>query len=145
MDSASGQSIGVSRGGRSIKIHAVADGLGNPLVPMLTGGEVHDSVMMQPALEHLTIKGSTVLADKAYGSKDNRAYITEKEADYCIPPRENVTEPWPCDYFHYKERHLVECFFMKIKDFRRIAMRFDKLARRYMTFVYLAAVLVWLA
>ena len=48
---------------------------------MLTGGEVHDSVMMQPALEQLTIKGSTVLADKAYGSKDNRAYITEQEAE----------------------------------------------------------------
>ena len=112
---------------------------------MLTGGEVHDSVMMQPALDHLTIKGSTVLADKAYGSKDNRAYITEKEANYCIPPRENISEPWPCDYFHYKERHLVECFFMKVRDFRRIAKRFDKLARRYMTFVYLAAVLVWLA
>ena len=112
---------------------------------MLTGGEVHDSVMMQPALERLTIKGSTVLADKAYGSKDNCAYITEKEADYCIPPRENITEPWPCDYFHYKERHLVECFFMKIMDYRRIAMRFDKLARRYMAFVYLAAILVWLA
>ena len=112
---------------------------------MLTGGEVHDSVMMQPALEQLTIKGSTVLADKAYGSKDNRAYITEQEAEYCIPPKENAVEPWPCDYSHYKERHLVECFFMKIKDYRRVAMRFEKLARRYLAFVHLAAILLWLA
>ena len=112
---------------------------------MLTGGEVHDSVMMQPALEQLTIKGSTVLADKAYGSKDNRAYITEQEAEYCIPPKENAAEPWPCDYGHYKERHLVECFFMKIKDYRRVAMRFEKLARRYLAFVHLAAILLWLA
>ena len=112
---------------------------------MLTGGEVHDSVMMQPALEQLTIKGSTVLADKAYGGKDNRAYITEQEAEYCIPPKENAAEPWPCDYSHYKERHLVECFFMKIKDYRRVAMRFEKLARRYLAFVHLAAILLWLA
>ena len=119
--------------------------MGNPLVLQLTGGEVHDSIMMKPTLDELTIEGSTVLADKAYGSKDNRAYITEKGADYCIPPKENTVEPWECDYNHYKERHLVECFFMKIKDNRRIAMRFEKLARRYMAFVFLAAALVWLA
>ena len=121
------------------------DGLGNPIVLMLTGGEVHDSVMMQPALNELTIEGSTVLADKAYGSKSNREYISENGADYCIPPKSNTKEPWECDYSHYKERHLVECFFMKIKDYRRVAMRFEKLARRYIAFVFLAAVMVWLA
>lgn len=112
---------------------------------MLSGGEVHDSVMMRPALDELTIKGSTVLADKAYGGKDNRAYIVEKGAEYCIPPKENTVEPWTCDFTHYKERHLVECFFMKLKDYRRVAMRFEKLARRYLAFVLLAAILVWLA
>jgi len=101
--------------------------------------------MMRSALDDLNIQGSTVLADKAYGSKDNRAYITENGADYCIPPKENAVEPWACDYSHYKERHLVECFFMKIKDNRRIAMRFEKLARRYMAFVFLASAMVWLA
>ena len=53
--------------------------------------------------------------------------------------------PWYCDFAHYKERHLVECYFMRIKDYRRIAMRFDKLASRFLAFLHLAAALLWLA
>ncbi len=49
------------------------------------------------------------------------------------------------DFYHYKERHLAECFFMKIKDHRRIAMRFEKLACRFLAFIHLAATLLWLA
>lgn len=112
---------------------------------MLTGGQVHDSVMLKPALERLDISQSVVLADKAYGSAENRKYISDRGAQYCIPPKEGLLNPWKCDYFHYKERHLVECFFMKIKDYRRVAMRFEKLARRFLGMVYLAACLVWLA
>jgi len=112
---------------------------------MLTGGQVHDSVMMQPALEQLDLSQSTVLADKAYGAKKNRDYLTSRNAQFCIPPKSNCPDPWVCDYSHYKERHLVECFFQKIKDYRRIAMRFDKLARRFIGMLYLAACLVWLA
>ena len=55
MDNAQNQFVGVSRGGRSTKIHAVVDGLGNPCVLMLTGGQAHDSVMMKPALDQLDI------------------------------------------------------------------------------------------
>ena len=79
----------------------------------------------------LDISQSVVLADKAYGSVENRKYISDRGAQYCIPPKEGLSKPWKCDYFHYKERHLVECFFMKIKDYRRVAMRFEKLARRF--------------
>ena len=49
------------------------------------------------------------------------------------------------DFCHYKERHLVECFFVKIKDHRRIAMRFEKLVCRFLAFIHLAATLLWLA
>ena len=72
MNSAQNQFVGVSRGGRSTKIHAVVDGLGNPCVLMLTGGQAHDSVMMKPVLDQLDISQSVVLADKAYGSVENR-------------------------------------------------------------------------
>lgn len=112
---------------------------------MLTGGQVHDSAMLQPALDQLNIQHATVLADKAYGSWENREYIANHDADFCIPPKSNAQDPWYCDYVHYKERHLVECFFMKIKDFRRIAMRFEKLARRFLALIHLAAVMLWLA
>lgn len=49
------------------------------------------------------------------------------------------------DFCHYKERHLVECFFVKIKDHRRIVMRFEKLVCRFLAFIHLAAALLWLA
>ena len=56
-----------------------------------------------------------------------------------------MKEPWDCDYFRYKERHVVENFFLKIKEFHRVAMRLDKLAKRFYGFVVLAAVHVLLA
>ena len=68
------QHIGISQGGKSTKIHAVVDGLGYPLVLELTSGQVHDGIMLQDCLEQLDISGSTVLADKAYGSWENREY-----------------------------------------------------------------------
>jgi transposase len=144
-DSDCKQHIGISRGGRSTKIHAVVDGLGYPLVLEMTGGQVNDSIMFQKCLEQLNISKSTVLADKAYGSWNNREYLADHHADFCIPPKSNSSDPWYCDYYRYKERYLVENFFMRIKDNRRIAMRFDKLARRFMGFVFLAAALLWLA
>ena len=121
------------------------DGLGYPLVLELTGGQVHDGIMLQNCLEQLDISGSTVLADKAYGSLESREYIANHDADFCIPPKSNSVDPWYTDFYHYKERHLVECFFMKIKDHRRIAMRFEKLACRFLAFIHLAATLLWLA
>ena len=96
-------------------------------------------------LDQLQISGSTVLADKAHGSVHNREYIDKHDAEYCISPKSNTVEPWHCDYEHYRERHLVEAFFMKIKDCRRIAMRFEKLACRFLAFLHLKTALLRLA
>ena len=84
------------------------------------------------------------MADKAYGTKAIRDFITENDADYAIPPKSNVTEPWKCDFHQYKERHLVECFFNKLKHFRRVATRYDKLISRFMSFTYLACIMILL-
>jgi transposase len=115
------QYIGKSRGGNTTKIHAVVDGLGNPVCFKLSGGHVHDSKVAIDLLSNLEIKSANILADKAYGTKDIRNYITSQEADYTIPPKSNTKDPWDCDWRLYKERHLVECFFNKIKHFRRVA------------------------
>ncbi|WP_405366635.1 transposase [Ruminobacter sp.] len=101
------QFIGNSRGGKTTKIHAVVDALGNPVHFMLTGGQVHDASAAIDLLAELEIAGSNILADKAYGSQTIREYITEQKASYTIPPRENCANPWPCDFYTYKERHLV--------------------------------------
>ena len=85
------------------------------------------------------------MADKAYGTKAVRDFVDEQLAAYCIPPKANTKEPWSCDWWQYKERHLVECFFQKLKIFRRVATRYDKLARRFLGFVHLACIFIWLA
>ena len=90
------------------------------------------------------ITGSNLLADKAYGTKEILAYIREHEATVVIPPKSNAKEPWPIDYCLYKERHLVECLYQKIKWFRRVATRYDKLDKSFLAFVYMAAIMIWL-
>ena len=140
------QCIGVSRGGRSTKIHAVVDALGNPIHVQLSAGNVHDVKVAQEMLEAVKLRpGMAVLADKAYGKWELREYIANHDADFCIPPKSNESDPWYVDWWLYKERHLVETFFLKLKEFRRVATRYDKLADRFLAFVHLACIRILLA
>lgn len=136
------QAIGRSAGGLTTKIHVVVDGLGNPLKMILTGGQVHDSQVAQPLISQLKIAGVNVIADKAYGSEAFRQYLEAEEGTYTIPPKSNAKEKWPVDYYVYRERHLIENFFNQLKNFWRIATRYDKLAHVYLERVYLAAILI---
>ncbi len=138
------KAIGRSRGGLTTKIHAIVDGLGNPVQFLLSPGNDHDSIHAVELLEKVPIKGSNILGDRAYGSQNIRAYITNQGASYTIPPQSNASNPWPVDWWLYKERHLVECFFQKIKWFRRVATRYDKLDSSFLAFVHLAAIIIWL-
>lgn len=139
------QCIGVSRGGRSTKIHVVVDALGNPIEVMLTTGNTSDITVAEKLLRRIKLKGSTVLADRAYGKWAFREYIANHGADFCIPPKKDSTDPWYVDWWLYKERHLVENFFLKLKEFRRVATRYDKLASHFLTFVHLACIRILLA
>ncbi len=136
------QALGRSRGGFSTKIHIVVDALGNPLDFVLTGGQAHD-VKQGPTL----LKGrhcDYVIADKAY---DADAFIQSIEAMGAIPvipARKHRTELRHVDAHLYKERHLVECFINKIKWYRPIFSRFDKLASRFLGFLSFVAALIWL-
>ena len=78
---------------------------------MLSGGQVHDSKIAVDVLSGIDISGSNILGDKAYGTEKIRAYITEHNAKYTILSKENNPDPWFCDFWIYKERHLVEMFF----------------------------------
>jgi transposase len=138
------QDIGLSRGGRNTKIHAVVDALGNPIKLFLTPGNINDCAVAVDVLSGVELSGSVVMGDKAYGTKEIRKHIESCGATYDIPPKSNAADPWECDYYHYKERHVVECFFNKLKQFRRIATRYDKLSRSFMTFALLASVMILL-
>ena len=138
------KAVGISRGGRNTKIHALVDGLGNPLAFLLSSGNDHDSKHAVPLLSQIDIKGSNILGDKAYGAKAIREYIDLQDAVYTIPPQSNVSDPWSIDWYTYKERHLVECFFQKLKWFRRVFTRYDKLDISFLAFVHIAAIAILL-
>ena len=95
-------------------------------------------------LSGIGISESTILADKAYGTKEILDYIQRQDGDYAIPPKSNTRNPWKCDWVLYKERHLIECFFLKLKQFRRVATRYDKLATSFLAFIYIAAISILL-
>lgn len=108
----------------------------------MSSGNLHDSTQAVAVLSNINIQNSNILADKAYGTNEIREYIKSHEASYTIPPKSNAKNPWHCDWWIYKERHLVECFFNKIKHFRRIATRYDKLSSSFLAFVYISAIFV---
>lgn len=87
-------------------------------------------------LSHLDISNSTILADKAYGTNEILNYMQQPDADYAIPPKSNTHNSWYGDWAGYKACHLAKCFFLKWKQFRRIATRYDKLAYYFLAFVY---------
>jgi transposase len=134
----------MSRGGKNTKMHAVVDALGNPLKLYLTPGNINDSCVAVEILSGVTLSGSVVLGDKAYGTHEIREYIESQGATYCISPKSNTVNPWECDFHHYKERHVVECFFNKLKQFRGIATRYDKLSRTFLSFAFLASIMILL-
>jgi transposase len=136
------QALGRSRGGFSTKIHIVVDALGNPLDLVLTGGQAHD-VTQAPTLL-CGRESDYVLGDKSYDADDLLELIEAQHAMAVIPPRINRKEQRWYDPDLYKERHAVECFVNKIKHFRHIFSRFDKLATRYLSFLHFVATLIWL-
>jgi transposase len=85
-----------------------------------------------------------VLADRAYDSDAILAWVTAQGAVPVIPPHPGRSDPRPTDWHLYKERARIECLFGKLKHFRRVFSRFDKLARRYLAFVHLAATCILL-
>ena len=138
------KAVGLSRGGRNTKIHTLVDSLGNPLAFLLSSGNDHDSVHAIPLLSRIDIAGSNILGDKAYGAKAIREYIDSQDATYTIPPKSDVSDPWSVDWHTYKERHLVECFFQKLKWFRRVFTRYDKLDASFLAFIHIAAIAILL-
>ena len=136
------QALGRSRGGFSTKIHVKTDGLGNPLRFILTGGECHESTQAEHLLDEQL--GDYVLADRGYDKDDLIAFILDHGAIPVIPSRKNRKQPRDYDTWRYRERALIECFINKIKHYRRLFSRFDKLDSRFLGFLHFAGTLIWL-
>ncbi len=136
------QALGRSKGGFTTKIHALVDGLGNPVKFILTGGHRND---ITQAIELLKEQRNTsVLGDKGY---DSQVFIDALEMQGCsavIPSRKSAKKPRNIDKELYKERFLIEAFFSKLKQFRRVFARFDKTTSAFSGFLHLAGALIWM-
>lgn len=142
-DSQAEEALGRSRGGFTTKIHAVVDALGNPLKFALTAGQRHD--ISQASALMADFVSSTVIADKGYDCNTFIASLESSGSQVVIPPRSNRKVQREYDTYLYKERHLIECFFGKIKHFRRIFSRFDKSAYTFLAFLHFVGILIWLS
>ena len=131
--------MGRSRGGLSTKIHARVDGQGRPIQILITPGQAHDLTGAEPLLASLG-QGTIVIADKAYDADRLRAHIKARGAIANIPNmiRRNKRFRWTKAL--YRQRNHVERFFNKLKQFRRIATRYDKLGASFLAFLQLATV-----
>ena len=136
------EALGRSKGGFTTKIHALVDALGNPLKFILTPGQRHDITQAKYLVQGL--ENTMLLGDKGY---DSNALVKQLEEQNCIvviPPKKNRKQQRDYDKHAYKERHLIECFFGKIKHFRRVFSRFDKAANVFMAFLNFVGALIWL-
>ena len=120
----------------STKIHAAADALGNPVRLIGSPGQRNDI-----AFAHQLIEGfaaPVTIADKGYNADHLCDKIAESGEEPVIPPKRNRTFKRPYDAELYKERNVIERFFSKLKQFRRVATRYNKLLANFMGFVNLS-------
>lgn len=140
---AENQDIGTSKGGPNTKIHALVDSKRRIVHLFLSPGNRHDSIFAKQLSEPAP-DGISILADKAYDVVEFRAYLAAKGLGCCIPPKANRKEPAPYNKRNYRKRHRVENAFQRIKEFRAIATRYEKLSETFLALATLAALLEWL-
>src|ERR1700691_3534740 len=133
------QAVGRSRGGRTSKIHCLADDRGRPVAFALTPGNVADISMAVPLLSAVA-SPKHLIADKAYDADSLRNWLKTHCIKAVIPSTETRTVPYPLDRVVYRRRNLIERLFCRLKNWRRLATRYDRLARNYMAALALVAV-----
>ena len=118
------------------------DALGNPLRLLLTAGQSHDSPQAAALIEGF--EPQALIADKGYYSEPLIEAVTARGILAVIPPKKNRIVQREYDQHLYRERHLIECFINKIKQYRRVFSRFEKLSKNYLGFLSFVSALVWL-
>ena len=116
---------------------ALVDALGNLARFVLLPGQRHDSLGVEPLITGVDFQA--LLGDKAFDNNWLRQELDARGAQAVIPPRSNRNQPIACDFDMYRWRHLVENFFCNLKQFRRIATRYDKTDASFTAATYLAA------
>ena len=130
--------------GHTSKIHLAVDSYGLPIEFTVTGGEIHDS-KEAPGLVAKLPTSDYKIADRGYDSESLRDQIRRQNSTPIIPRKKNsVVGNDDVDWCLYKYRHLVENAFARLKHFRAIATRYDKLKRNFVGTIALACAFIWL-
>ncbi|QJB69730.1 IS5 family transposase [Parasphingorhabdus halotolerans] len=130
--------IGRTKGGLNSKLHAVCDGEGRPIILLLTEGQMSDHKGAALLLSSLP-QARKLLGDKGYDSDWFRSALAERGITACIPPRSNRKVQHHYDKSLYKQRHKIENIFGRIKDWRRVATRYDRCAHTFFSAICIAA------
>ena len=136
------QGIGKSREGFTSKIHAATDENGKAMCIFITGGNIYDSTQAEKLLHDTIHERVYVLEDKAFDSEQILKYIEKNRAITVVPPRKNRKEQREYDKSIYKNRNQIERFFNRLKQFKRIATRYDKLLFSFLSLVQFAVALI---
>jgi len=138
------QGIGKSVAGNTTKIHMAADAYGLPIDFEITGGEVHDCKNATEFISKLPVS-DYLIADKGYDDEKLREYVRNRLSTPLVPRKNNSLKGnFDIDWSLYKYRHLVENLFARLKHFRAIATRYDKLKRNFSSMVAMACFYLWL-
>ena len=124
------------------KIHACTDALGNAVRLLTTGDQVGDFPQTLPLLKNLG--PSKVLADTAYDGDENRAYCAEHGIETMIPSHPGRVKPAGIDAEAYRDRNKIERFFGRLKQYRRLATRYEKTVVSFLAFWHVATAIDWL-
>jgi transposase len=139
---ASTEAIGRSRGGRTTKVHAVADKLGRLIAFTITPGQFGDAPLAKALLAPLPA-ARRCLADTAYDSDALRGFLIDRGTLPVIPNNPTRKRLHPFNQKAYRQRNLIERMFCRLKDWRRIATRYDKLANNFAASVAIASLVLW--
>ncbi len=135
--------IGRTKGGLNSKLHAVCDGNGRPLILCLTEGQMSDHIGAKLTYPALPSHACLMIGDKGYDSDEYRAALKAKNITPCIPPRKGRILTASFDKTLYRKRHKIENMFGRLKDWRRVATRYDRCAHTFFSAICIAAIVIW--
>ena len=148
------EALGRSRGGFSTKLYLRSERGGKPLVVVLTAGERHEQLVLSALLRVGAVKRSgrgrprirpeAIAGDKGYSSGSVRPYLRERGIAAVIPTKADHSPQPAFDRVAYRARNVVERLINRLKQFRRLATRYEKRAANYKAMVTVAAILLWL-
>lgn len=150
----SAEALGRSQGGFSTKLHLRAEGGGKPITAVLTAGERHEQLALPALLDtgavprkgrgRPRLRPRRVAGDKGYSSPTARKRLRARRIRPVIPTRKGERLQPTFDKAAYRERNRVERLINRLKQFRRIATRYEKRAANYLAMVHLGMIMLWL-